>query len=95
MFLAVLRLFFALKTKIASPNEIGVRVKEDPEMNFGEDFFFFWRSPDFGQKNALNFGEDLFFFWRSPDFGQKNALDFSEDLFFLEIFGQKNALNLI
>ena len=25
-----------------------------------EDLFFFWRSLDFGQKNALNFGEDLF-----------------------------------
>ena len=35
-------------------------------------FLFFWRSPDFGQKNALNFGEDLFF-WRSPDFGLKNV----------------------
>ena len=37
------------------PNEIGVRVGEDPEVNFGEALCFFclfWRSPDFGQKNV-------------------------------------------
>ena len=38
-------------------------------------FFFFWRSLDFREINALNFGDDLFFFWRSLDFGQKNALN--------------------
>ena len=47
--------------------------------------FFFWRSLDFGQKNAVYFGEDQFF-WRLLDFGQKNAVNFGGDLlFFLEI----------
>ena len=54
---------------------------------FGEDFFFFWRSPVFGRKNRLYFGEDFFFFWRSPVFGRKNRLNFGEDLFFFFFFG--------
>ena len=32
MFFAFFRLIFALKTKIAPPNEIGVRAGEDPEV---------------------------------------------------------------
>ena len=40
MFLAVLRVILALKTKIAPPpNEIGVRVGEDPEVM--STFFLF------------------------------------------------------
>ena len=46
--------------------------------------FFFWRSPEFGQKKRFNFGEDLFF-WRSPEFGQQSRFNFGEDPFFLEI----------
>ena len=89
MFLAVLRLIFALKLKIAPPNEIGVRVGEDREMMLTsrsgchEDLFsFFLRSLDFGQKNVLNFGEDLVFF---------------VFLFFFEIiyFSLNNCLNPI
>ena len=97
MFWAVLRLIFALKTKIPPPtiNEFGVRAGEDREIMMTSKsgcqytwrpflFCFVWRTLDFGQKNALNFGEDLFFlFWRSLDFGQKNALNFGEDLFFV------------
>ena len=34
-------------------------IGRNSSLNFGEDlffFFFFWRSPDFGQKKPLNFG---------------------------------------
>ena len=39
--------------------------------HFGEDLFFFWRSPAFGRKIC--------------DFDQKKPSHFGEDLFFLEI----------
>ena len=64
VFLALLMLIFALKTKIAPHSNLGVRVD--------------LRSLKFGQKIALNFGENLFFFgggaenrcefWRKPFF---------------------------
>ena len=41
-------------------------------------FFFFLRSPKFGQKKQLILSEDLFF-WRSPKFGKKNRLNLIED----------------
>ena len=48
---------------------------------------FFWRSPDFEQKNRFYFAEapPPIFFWRSPDFGQNNRFNFGE--------GQKNRFN--
>ena len=33
------------------PNEPGRKITS----NFGEDFFLFWRPPDFGRKKRLNF----------------------------------------
>ena len=45
--------------------------------NFVSEDFFFWRSPQFGQKNRLNVGENLFFFRRSPQFAQKKTIDLS------------------
>ena len=96
MFLAVLRLIFALKTKTAPPKRSWVRVGEDRGIMMtnrsGCKYTwrpFFWRSPDFGQKNILNYGEDLFFIfilWKSLDFGQKNTPNFGEDLFFSFFF---------
>ena len=65
MFLAVLRLIFALKREIAPPHR-KIAPTKDREMRN--------RSLDFGRQNALNFGEDLFF-WRSLAFGRKNALN--------------------
>ena len=38
-------------------------------------FFFFWCSPNFGQKIGLNFSEDFFLY-----FGQKIGINFNEDL---------------
>ena len=66
VFLAILMLIFALKTKIAPPPywKLGVRVDLRPL--------------DFGQENALNFGEDLFF-WRSLHFEQKIHLNLIQD----------------
>ena len=99
---SVLRLIFALKTKIAPPpNEVGVRVGEDREIMMTSrsgcqytwrPFFFFWRSLDFGQKNALNFGEDLFLdrktFWITA------KTFFFYFLFWRSLdFGQKNTPN--
>ena len=40
-------------------------------LNFGEDLFFFWRSPNFGRKKRLNFGfrpKNHSEFWRRPFF---------------------------
>ena len=89
MFLSVLRLIFAPKTKIVPPKrnwgECGRRswddcrqVEEWVAVHMKNLFFF--RSPEFGQKKALEFRpEDLFFFFffffflRSPDCGQKNV----------------------
>ena len=52
------------------------------EPNLSEDLFFFWSSPNLGQKPGPNLSEDLFF-WSSPNFGQKPGPNLSEDLFFL------------
>ena len=55
-------------------------------LNFGEDFFFFWRPLVFGLKNRLNFRfwpknqtqfrRRPFFFWRPPVFERKKRLNF-------------------
>ena len=70
MFFAVLRLIFALETKIAPPPlEIELKLEEDPDMmstskngsqrtaKKRSEFRrrpFFWRSPEFGHIKALN-----------------------------------------
>ena len=70
LFLALLKPFFALKTKIAPlPMVFGMRIGQEPDVIWtgkngfqpGGKPFFVWRSPKFGQKNRLNFGEGLFF----------------------------------
>ena len=43
------------------------------EMKPRRPFFFFWRSPEFGQKNCFNFGEDLLFFLRSLENPEKSV----------------------
>ena len=67
-FLALLRLIFALKTKIAPPLELAMRIGLEPDVNLTRKTGlqsgwgpFFWRSPKFGQKNQPNLSEDLFF----------------------------------
>ena len=73
MFFAVLRLIFALKTKITPPNENSPpKVEVEVSVSFHEYLFFFLRSLDFEQKNALNFGEDLFFFEDHLFLGRKS-----------------------
>ena len=52
-------------------------------------FFFFWRTPQFGQKNRSNFRKDLFFFF----FGEHLNLDrktvqISGKTFFFFFFGE-------
>ena len=44
--------------------------------------FFFWCSPNFGQKNGLNLSEDLFFL-ASSNFGSKTGLNLSREFFLL------------
>ena len=69
-FLALSRPIFALKKKIA-PLALEMRTGVGPDViltrKLGfilaeELFFFFRRSPVFGQKNRLNLSKDLFFF---------------------------------
>ena len=46
-------------------------IGRNSSLNFGEDLFFFWRSPNFGQKKPLNFGfrpKNHSEFWRRPFF---------------------------
>ena len=88
MYFVLLRPIFCEKWKIAPPHtkrappqtfelaKLGRKII----LNFGEDLFFFWRSPNFGRKKPLNFGfspKNHSEFWRRPFFF----------FFFLFVFG--------
>ena len=60
LFLALLRPIFALKTKIAPPTVLAMRVGQESDMILSRKtgfqpgpgpFFICWRSPKLGQKN--------------------------------------------
>ena len=59
-------------------------------------FFYFWSSPEFGEKKGSIFHEDLFFFQSSPEFGEKSVL-FLMKTFFLfwssPEFGEKKIFD--
>ena len=110
MLFVLLRPIWCEKWKIAPPirkqppsNVWICEIGRNSSLNFGEDlfflfcFFFFWRSPNFGQKKplnfgfrTLNFGEDLFFFfWEITQLWAEKSFEFpSFPRHFASSFGQ-------
>ena len=103
MFLAVLRLIFALKTKTAPPNEIGVRAGEDREMMMTSRSgcqctwrpFFFGDHLILDEEKTLWISAKTFFFLEITWIWTEKLSEFQRRPFFWRSldFGQKNILN--